>query len=164
MEASNELLVIAELGIGLAGFSGVVVAFRRSGGLRRPERFLFIALVTAALCVAFLAFVPFGFHYAGQAGATLWMGSSAVMASVWLGVMFSLFPSIPAEMWSTPPLGKAGAALSTGLPVLIPFFQIANVVGWPMESGPLFYLVGLVLWLLNASMTFVSLVLSGDRE
>jgi hypothetical protein len=58
MEASNELLVVAELAIGLAGFSGVVVAFRRNGGLRAPERFLFIALFTSSLSAGFLAFVP----------------------------------------------------------------------------------------------------------
>ena len=54
--------------------------------------------------------------------------------------------------------------MSTGLPVLIPFFQIANIVGWQMESGTLLYLVGLLLWLLNTSLSFVSLVLEGSQE
>ena len=164
MEASNELLVIAELAIGLAGFSGVVVAFRRNEGLRAPERFLFISLITTALSAGFLAFVPFVFHHAGQSGPTLWMSSSAVMVLVWTGIVWPLFRSIPAEMWSAPPLGNIGAAMSTGLPVLIPLAQIANIVGWQMESGALLYLVGLLLWLLNTSLSFVSLVLEGSKE
>jgi hypothetical protein len=34
MEAREELLTIAEIAVGLAGFSGVVVAFLQRGGLR----------------------------------------------------------------------------------------------------------------------------------
>ena len=152
MEAVDELLTVAELAIGLAGFSGVVVAFRRSGGLRAPERFLFIGLITTALCAGFLAFVPFCFHLAGQSGPTLWKSSSAVMVLVWASVAWPLFRSIPAAMWSAPPLGKVGMVVSAGLPVLIPLFQITNIVGWQTDSGALVYLVGLLLWLLNTSL------------
>ena len=77
MEASEELLTIAELAIGLAGFSGVVVAFNRGGGLRPTDSFRFIALFCSALSVLVVAFVPFGFHYAGQAGPALVLGNGS---------------------------------------------------------------------------------------
>ncbi len=47
MEASDELLTIAELAVGLAGFSGVVVAFTRQGELSLTDRYRFIGLLHA---------------------------------------------------------------------------------------------------------------------
>ena len=66
MEASDELLTIAELAIGLAGFSGVVIAFAHQGGLRAVDRFFFIALISIAGTAALLAFVPGVFHRAHE--------------------------------------------------------------------------------------------------
>ncbi len=65
MEASDELLTIAELAVGLAGFSGVVVVFRGQGGLRLVDRFRFLSVLSQALTVLVLAFVPFGFRHGG---------------------------------------------------------------------------------------------------
>ena len=89
MEASEVLLTIAEMAIGLAGFSGVVLAFTYQGRLRPSDRYRFIGLFTQALTVALLCFVPFGFHYASLVGVSIWRGSSSVMVlltliSAWL--------------------------------------------------------------------------------
>ena len=84
MEASDELLTIAELAIGLAGFSGVVVAFTYRGELRATDRYRFIGLFTQALTVALLSFVPFGFHHADQVGAAIWRASSGLAVLFWL--------------------------------------------------------------------------------
>jgi hypothetical protein len=164
MEASEELLTIAELAIGLAGFSGIVVAFNRGRGLRHVDRFRFIALFSTALSALVLAFVPFGFHHAGQAGPALWMGSSAVALVFWVSSVLLLAirfrPEFPADeqlsIWVTAPL--------YGLASLNPISQIANFMGWPMESGPLLYLAGLILWLVASSFLFALLVLLGASE
>ena len=71
MEATNELLTIAELAIGLVGFSGVVVAFTRGDALRKADWFYFIALVSSAAITALLAFIPFLVHHAGLVGPSL---------------------------------------------------------------------------------------------
>ena len=42
--------------------------------------------------------------------------------------------------------------------------QIANFVGWPMESGVLSYLVGLLLWLSIPALLFASLFLFRAEE
>ena len=164
MEASDELLTIAELAIGLAGFSGVAVAFTRRGGLRPVDRFRFIALFSQALSIVVLAFVPIGFHHAGQVGPALWMGSSAVMlvlgvSAAWLlGVRFR--PAFPADEQFSRQL----STVTYGLPILNLFLQLANLVGWPMESGALLYLAGLILHLVTAALLFAFLVLFGARE
>ena len=168
MEASDELLTIAELAIGLAGFSGVVVVFRGQGGLRLVDRFRFLSVLSQALTVLVLAFVPFGFHYAGQSGQALWMGSSAVMvvfllSSAWLlGIRFRPDFSVQDEQ-----LPKSVEAVIWCVSTLNLLLAVANLVGWPLRSGVLFYLAALISWLLVAGFLFATLVIYGastDKE
>jgi hypothetical protein len=58
--------------------------------------------------------------------------------------------------------GKAGPALwSASISLLL---QIANFIGWPMESGVLPYLVGLLIWLLVPALLFAALILYRAEE
>ena len=90
MEASDELLTIAELAIGLAGFSGVIVAFTHRDGLSEVNRNHFIVLFSTAISAVFMAFVPFGFHYQGKVGPALWESSSLVMLIVGAAIAIAL--------------------------------------------------------------------------
>ena len=164
MEGSDELLTIAELAVGLAGIAGLVVAFTRHGRLVPTDRFRFIALFSQALFVATLAFAPFGFHHAGRAGPALWSASSGVMVVLmvctawWVGV--HLRPEFSQE--ERPP---KWFYMSVYIPATFNLLlQIANFVGWPMESGVLSYLVGLLLWLSVPALLFASLVLYRAEE
>jgi len=170
MDAAEELLTLAEIAIGLAGFSGVVVAFSRGSGLHDIDRFYFVALLTVTLSAFALAFVPFGFHRVGYNGPALWMASSAAMLATAACVGWSLVASIPRELraegvrgrrWHKNVAGKVGDVVSWGLPALIAVLQVANIGGWPMESDALFYVAGLVFWLLIAGMNFFYLVVFG---
>ena len=161
MEASDELLTIAELAIGLAGFSGVAVAFRGRAGLRATDRFRFLSVLSTSLTVLVLAFVPFGFHHAGQVGPALWMGSSAIMLAFWalsawlLGVRFrpdfSVDENLPMQV----------EFIIWGLGALNLLLAVANIVGWPINTGAFLYLVALVSWLVVAGFLFAFLVLYG---
>jgi hypothetical protein len=164
MEASEELLTIAELAIGLAGFSGVVVAFNRGEGLRPTDRFRFIAMFTAALSVLVVSFVPFGFHHAGTTGPALWMGSSAVQLASWVSIFLVLGVRFRPEFGADEQLTSWVSLPLYGLSGLIPILQVANIIGWPMEPGPLFYLAGLILWLVGTSFLFALLVVFGARK
>ena len=164
MEGADELLTIAELAVGLAGIAGLVVAFTHHGKLRPTDRFRFIALFSQALFAAVLAFVPFGFHHAGQSGPALWSSSSCVMvvlwvfSSWWLGVhlrpRFSPEEDLPRAFW----VALFGPATINLL------LQVANSVGWPNEPGVLPYLVGLLLWLSATALLFASLILYRQAE
>ncbi len=159
MEGSDELLTIAELAVGLAGIAGLIVAFTRHGRLLPIDRYRFIVLFSQALFVATLTFVPFGFHHAGRAGPALWSASSGVMVVLmvctawWVGV--HLRPAFSPE--ERPP--KWFSVATFGPATFNLLLQIANFVGWPMESGVLSYLVGLLLWLSVPALLFASLVL-----
>ncbi len=164
MEASDELLTIAELAIGLAGFSGVVVAFTRQGALKPTDRFRFLGLFTQALTVVLLSFVPFGFHHAGQDGATLWRASSGIATLSWLFnswlIGVRLRPRFSPE--EALPRYTEGTLWTIALVQLS--LHLANLTGWPMGSGALFYLIPLVLLLALSAFFFASLVLWRSQE
>ncbi len=165
MEESDELLTIAELAVGLAGIAGLVVAFTRQGRLSAIDRFRFIVLFSQALFVATLAFVPFGFHHAGRAGPALWSASSGVMVVLmvcsawWVGVHLRPDSFSPEQR---PP--KLFFVVIIGPATFNLLLQIANLVGWPMESGVLSYLVGLLIWLSVPALLFAALVLFRAEE
>lgn len=58
MELRDELMTVAELAVGIAGFSAVVVAFLHGGHLNENESTRFRALIVTAGCTVGLAFVP----------------------------------------------------------------------------------------------------------
>jgi hypothetical protein len=165
MEAADELLTIAQLAIGLAGFSGVVVAFSRQEGLREIDRFYFIALLTCAFTAVLLAFVPFFFHHEGLTGAALWKGSSIVMLIFWILVVGGLgiggirLPNNQASQF-----GISNTIVLCAVPLFNIPCMIANIAGYPMEPGANLYLVGLFLWLTVSVLVFTHLVLIGVQE
>ena len=162
MEASDELLTIAELAITLTGFSGVVAAFGHNRGLRKDERFFFIALVIVAISTVFLSFVPFIFNYAGITGDKIWTYSSATMLAV--AFYETIHLSLIAPSREEGRLGLVAEIVVRTLPVLILLAQIANIAGWPLSPGSLNYLVGLLLWVLLSCMIFVYLVVHGTVD
>jgi len=162
MDAVDELLTITELAIGLAGFSGVVVAFTRREGLRQDDRYYFVALLSSTFSAVLLAFVPVVLHHVGFAGSALWKGSSAVMLIVWVILNATMLVRARRITWN--PIGKSFGNAQFGLTLAALSSTIANLVGWPMESGAALYLVGLVLWLASAGMVFALLVLVGAQE
>ena len=72
--------VLTELGIGLAGFSAIVVAIGQRGGqVERMSRFRLLTLLSTALLAAFGALVPQLLAGLGFAGGSLWRGASALL-------------------------------------------------------------------------------------
>ena len=107
--------------------------------------------------------LPFGFHHAGQAGPALWMGSSAIQLVSWVSIFLVLGIRFRPDFENEPLSNSVSVALY-GLSFLIPILQVANIIDWPMESGPLLYLAGLILWLVTTSFLFALLVVFGARE
>ena len=98
-----------------------------------------MSVLSTSLIVLVLAFVPFGFHHAGQVGPALWMGSSAIMLAFWvasawlLGVRFR--PDFSAVDERLP---MQVEFIIWGLGTLNLLLTVANIVGWPMKTGALF--------------------------
>ena len=161
MQASNELLTIAELAIGLAGFSGVVVAFAHQGQLTIVDRWRFAGLLSLSMGAAVVAFVPSLLDLAGFSGESLWRASSVIFLIIAVPYA-AIFPlrvfRLSREMGSLPPKPFLFATFSfSGLNLTT---QLCNAAGWPYSPNPVLFLFGLVAWLVIASLFFALLVLS----
>lgn len=82
------LSTIAELGIGISGFTGVVVAigFGRTG-LRPLDRYRVLGLLFGSFGAALLAVLPIVLDDAGVAPVSLWRASSAVFVLYLVGFL-----------------------------------------------------------------------------
>ena len=47
------------------------------------------------------------------------------------------------------------------LPIIIISTLILNYIAWPLSSGSLLYIVGLLVWLILSKMTFVYMAVQG---
>lgn len=81
MPEDSLLSTIASVAVGLAGFSGIVLAVGRQGAaLSDTERYRFAVLLWNALGATFLAIAPMILHALGSSGSSLWRISSGAMA------------------------------------------------------------------------------------
>jgi len=164
LEVREELLTIAEISIGIAGFSGVMAVFLQQGGLHIVDRLRFINLFTTAFSTLVLTFVPIAFSHAGVQGERLWVYSSLVMTFAW-----ALNSSLGARML---PYLREHVSHSLTLPrtaiiapgVLNLVAQVLNVGGWFWEPGFLAYLFGLIVYMYAAGLMFVYVVLFRPHE
>jgi hypothetical protein len=152
VEGADALGLIAEVGIAIAGFAGVIAALRSPGGTIGAYAALRIWLLlgTSAQAVL-LALVPFVFHFAGLDDDSLWALSSSAMTA--LVVAFALVNyyvavvrgAMPAPEERAPGL-RFVAPLPYALVVGIIVLQIANAAWlsqlWPFYLG----LLGITAW------------------
>jgi hypothetical protein len=156
----DELLTIAELAIGLAGFSGVVVAFAYRGQLEPIDRMRFIALFSTAISTAIFAFLPFVFARGGFSEATTWRCSSALLLT------WSIVFGIPVGSRLRRTAIDVSAAASPavifavwGLAMTNMVLQLLNAIGSPFTPGPLPYIGGLLILIVFSAVFFSFLVL-----
>ena len=78
MTGRDELTILAEVGIGLAGFSSVVFAIRGRDDAHSWASYRALGLLATSFHVLFLSLVPFLIHAFGPNGPELWRLSGAV--------------------------------------------------------------------------------------
>ncbi len=85
MEGAEILQLLAELAVGVLGFSGVVAVLgRRSAGEWSPvDRSRFFVMVWTTALVLVYSLIPFLLHHGGIAGPPLWGWCSAIAAAAW---------------------------------------------------------------------------------
>lgn len=156
-----DLSVFVEFGVGLAGFSGVVVAFSKSPGrLVDYDRFRVIQLLLAALIPAFLGLVPSILEAFGVAGGWIWWSQSALVAACILGTVAyaahsvrSIAPEARATL--SPTVWRV--AIVGNLVFLA--WNLLNLVGWPYPVSPGPAMAAMAWFLFVASLMFFRLLL-----
>ncbi len=159
LSASEVLIVVAEISIALAGFAGVVVAFRQRGLEALPAleqlRLRYMLLVACeTLLFALLPFVP---HYLRLGASATWTLSSGALA-------FSLLSFNLATYLDTKPhrrqLSRAWLYIYQTGGSLAAVALLLSCFGAFGEVLPGVYLGALGFLLFNATSLFVRLVLS----
>lgn len=81
MDETEILTTIAQLAIGVAGFSGVAIAFKRQPGkLVDVEAFRIAILFSNAFAAMFISLLPFPLHAIFNGADTVWRMGSGVIA------------------------------------------------------------------------------------
>ena len=143
MEGADALGLIAEVGIAIAGFAGVVAALRAPGGRIRPyAAFRIGVLIGLSASAVLLSMLPSTLHFAGVGGESIWRLSSSVMVLLILAILLGSIRMVAR-------LTRAGEEGPPGLRFFAPFIvstyasivalQVANVAFlqqlWPFHLG-----------------------------
>jgi hypothetical protein len=160
LEASDTLLTLAEISLGLAGFAGIVMVFGRGpGALPAADSLRLAALVGASFGTLFFSLIPIALGFVGVAEPELWQWSSAIMVAVivpahLIGAL--RIRRIAAEMFEVTPVYLLGIGACLLLGNLIA--QLCNCLG--VASFPNFgvYLFGLIVYLGFAATQFARML------
>ena len=159
-EAAGALLTLAEIGIGLVGFAGLILAVtRRTSAMSRIEAIQLRELVRAGLGAVALALIPVGALLIGATGPPLWRLASAVHVLV---VAAGTFPLIAGEVRSIPPENRDRTlpVVTYGFGSICVLVQGTNVLGWPLPVSPGTYFLGVLVPLAVAGLYFTRLLFS----
>jgi hypothetical protein len=159
LEGKDELLTIAEIAVGIAGFSGVVVAFVQRGNLSQADRLRFLAVFATAFTALLLAFVPSALGYSGVDGRAVWRWSSLIMVVCSL-LGLAPYPrgirSIRQELGTRQLLPVALFGVPAAFNIVV---QVLNAGAWIWNPSLVAYLFGMLVYLYTAGLFFVLLVL-----
>ena len=158
MEYGDVFIALAEIGVAIAGFSGIVAVFgTRSAGQWTPDDRLRLAfLLVCSLTVVFFSLLPFAISALHLPATVLWRAASGLLA-IWLVladiVAFRRIGRVRHEFQSDSrrwlkALVRAGDAASV---VLLTY----NVI-WMAEVG--LFLLALLWLLLQSVVMFVELL------
>jgi len=145
MEGADALGLIAEIGIAIAGFAGVIAALRAQGGTMGTYEAMRIGtLLGWSVSAVLAALLPFALHFAGLAEATIWTLSSSALAVLVAMVLLGasrVFRSLgaPRTPGDRAPGYRLVAPLLLAFPAGVLVLQGANVLFlrqlWPFYAG-----------------------------
>ncbi len=161
MNAENALESIAQIGVALAGFAGIVGAL--AGEKLRPTHpevwYPFWALIASGLGVVFVALFPFLIQQFRVPESTIWAGSSAFLFAVTASNLLFFLPRILRAARN----GAFRRIRIVAIPVdsasfLVLATQALNALGIGFAQSPGGFLIGLYLLLVISALNFAFLL------
>ena len=161
MEAESTLETIAEIGVSLAGFAGIVGAL--AGEKLRPahpEVWLpFWAMIASGLGIVFAALFPFLPYHLGAPEHVSWAASSAYLTVLLASNLAFFRPrilrAVRAGVFRSIPAISVPLDLSS---LLVLVSQVLNTLGIGLSRSAGGFLIGLYLLLLISGLNFVFLL------
>jgi hypothetical protein len=146
------LTSIIEVGIAIAGFTGIVIAISRGDPARDETRALFISiLLLTSFASVFFAFLPMLLSIAGLSESVVWPSSSAAFLVYFAGVVVFRMRRVAAVRAHLPTPIRVGMSVF----LVAAAGQIPNLWLW-REPWP--YLVLLVAYVSYSFSVFVTLL------
>lgn len=152
MAPSDALPVLAQIAVALAGFSAIVVSFKRreSGKWAASDADFFNGMVIHSIVALAFCLFPWFLGVFVQREPVIWNIASAVLAVQVL--------SHAGRIVTLPSTGKTSGTITGAGGLFVVVLQVFNVagLGFEHEFGP--YLVGVLWHIAHASMLFLWLV------
>ncbi|MEN8162141.1 MAG: hypothetical protein ABFS41_18875 [Myxococcota bacterium] len=164
MEGASTLELLAELAVGVLGFSGIVVAIgRRQAGKWTPiDQRRFFSMVLIGALVIVLALLPFPLHHAGLDGASLWGWSSGIAAPLILLTVLQVVRGSPGGtargLYRDPQVSNAVLTFALLATYGAPLILLLNAAGIFFEKTFAPYLFAVLLNFVVTLLTFIRLL------
>lgn len=139
-----------EVGIAIAGFTGIVIALSRRDGDESARALLVSILLLASIASVFFAFLPMLLSLGGMGDASVWRACSAIFLVYIVGVGVYRWRQIGTARRASPAVVAGGSLFLAAV-----LLQLPNILVWG-AAGP--YLVLIVAYVLYAFSIFVALV------
>lgn len=160
MQGSDQLTAIAEVGVALAGFTGVIGALgmRDHTSLSEAARLQVWLMLEFSLGTVFFSLLPFAPANFGAADSLIWSISSGVMAVFMLVHFMIVGPRIRELNRRDAWIGGVVSKLTLAMVVSLFLIQGLNTVDWLFAPsyGP--YYVGLLMFVCLAAGNFIALM------
>jgi hypothetical protein len=159
------LAIIAEVAIGLAGFSGVMIVLTRTGGgFNPPERFRLQVLMYSSVGPIFLALIPFAVLDSDWSQETSWRVLGFVVAAYGFVGLVS-FPPTSFRLRREYPEIFPLQLIVTQVVLHVAIVALALVLGLGMTGHALaVYTAVLILLLLHGAIAFIRLLFFRRHE
>ncbi len=157
MQGADALFVVAEVSIGLAGFSGIVAALYARSSWHPLDKWRTVSLLMISFVTLGLALLTFGLYSLGIDGSTLWRAASAVAVAISIpsGVIgLRLQPPVT----SIPNFSVLGQ-IYFGVASLIILAHLLNLLAIMAPSSLGVFYLALVASLMLGAMEFTHIIL-----
>lgn|GEM_PF-1395463 len=159
MAGREELSLIAELGIGFAGFVSIFLIFARGEGRFSPSDSLLVrSIILSSFSAVFGALFPLVANLYGVEASVLWRVSS--LASLILGSIASFHAAFKhfalSREWRAG-VGLTHSAIAWGLVVAGLVLLASNASGALGEPSAAPYVAALMLTLVNSATNFITI-------
>ena len=162
----DSLQTIAEISIGLAGFSGLVVALRKDPGpLDDIQKYRLRILFSLSFGAMFLSLLPDTLVNFGVPGERIWFDSSAAMFAyslffiLWWLMSSRQVAKVAPEIFNW----RAFGTMASGHTIIL-FLQIAVMLGLLEGRDPGAFSLGLIWYLVHAAQQFVRMLFIQPRS
>ena len=166
MEIPQSLQVIAEISIAFAGFSGLIVAFRKNAGpLTNVQKYRLQVLLSLAFGAMFLSLVPELLYYIGIPPSSL-LALASIVLSIY-SIVFLIWWIIASRriMTSVPEIFNwfAFSRMAAGH-IIVVILQLAVIFSLLEESSRGAYIAALIWYLIHAAQQFTRMLFVHPKQ